>query len=142
MAHTDATSRLHILLLKRRERRSARESGEAWDEDDSDREHRIENIRAKRRHQNDGEKNRRERKEQLHEAHKHHVHQAAAVCREHPDDCAAREPTPTAKSATFTEICAAKIVRERTSRPSSSVPSQCALDGPSSMTATSRSYGE
>jgi hypothetical protein len=51
-------------------------------------------------------------------------------------------PTPTAKSATLTEICAAKIVRESTSRPTSSVPSQWVFDGLSNMTATSRSYGE
>ena len=51
-------------------------------------------------------------------------------------------PTATATSATSTEMRAAKMVRDSTSRPTSSVPSQWPEFGACSIAATSRSYGE
>ena len=48
-------------------------------------------------------------------------------------------PTDTATAATFTEMRAAWITRDRTSRPNSSVPNQCARLGGCSLMATSMS---
>ena len=77
-------------------------------------------------HDRECEQQHREREHDVDHAHEHRVQPAAAIAGDHPDGHADHDANTTLTTATCIEAWMATSTRDSTSRPSSSVPNQCA----------------